>query len=317
MQVIACIFLCKNLCYNKIMKLEAFENIRIDKYISDEFEEIPREKIKTFIKDEKIKVNDKKIKPSYKLEIDDEIYIDDELFEVPEIKPEEMDLKIVYENEDFAIIDKDEDVIVHPAGSIITGTLVNALLYKYGYDGLSHIGGDDRPGIVHRLDKDTTGLMVIAKNNDSYKYLKTLFETRKVDKEYLAIVHGNFEQKKGRIENFMDRDPNNRRKMAVTSSGRVAISEYEVLKEVQGYSLVKIHIITGRTHQIRVHMTDINHPLVGDPVYGNVKTNFNLDHQLLHCTYLGFTDKNGEYLSFTKKPHKTFLKYQNILGLGE
>ena len=299
------------------MILEAFENIRIDKYISDEFEEIPREKIKTFIKDKKIKVNNKDIKPSYKREIGDELEISDELFEVPEIKPEPMDLKIIYENDDFAIIDKDENVIVHPAGSIITGTLVNGLLYKYGYQGLSHIGGDDRPGIVHRLDKDTTGLMVIAKNNETYKYLKTLFETRKVDKEYLAIVHGNFEQKTGRIENFMDRDPNNRRKMAVSPSGRVAISEYEVLKEVAGYSLVKIHIITGRTHQIRVHMTHLNHPLVGDPVYGNVKTNFNLDHQLLHCTYLGFTDKDGQYVSFNAQPHETFLKYQNVLGLGE
>lgn len=299
------------------MILEAFENIRIDKYISDEFEEIPREKIKTFIKDKKIKVNNKDIKPSYKLEIGDELEISDELFEVPEIKPEPMDLKIIYENDDFAIIDKDENVIVHPAGSIITGTLVNGLLYIYGYEGLSHMGGEDRPGIVHRLDKDTTGLMVIAKNNESYKYLKTLFETRKVDKEYLAIVHGNFERKTGRIENFMDRDPNNRRKMAVSPSGRVAISEYEVLKEVAGYSLVKIHIITGRTHQIRVHMTHLNHPLLGDPVYGNVKTNFNLDHQLLHCSYLGFTDNNGQYISFNAKPHETFLKYQNVLGLGE
>lgn len=299
------------------MKLQAFESIRVDKYISDEFEEIPREKIKTFIKDKKIKVNNKAIKPSYRLEINDEIDIDDEIFEVPEIKPEAMDLKIVYENNDYAVIDKDENVIVHPAGSIITGTLVNGLLDKYGYEGLSHIGGDDRPGIVHRLDKDTTGLMVIAKNNESYKYMKSLFETRKVDKEYIAIVHGNFDKKSARIENYMDRDIKDRRKMAVRPSGRVAISEYEVLKEVPGYSLVKIHIITGRTHQIRVHMTHLNHPLVGDPVYGNVKTNFNLDHQLLHCRYLGFTDPNGDYVSFEAKPHKTFLKYQNVLGLGE
>lgn len=158
------------------MKLTAYENIRVDKYISDEFEEIPREKIKDFIKDKKIKVNNKSIKPSYKLELDDEIDIDDELFEVPEIKAEAMNIKVIYENEDYAIIDKDENVIVHPAGSIITGTLVNGLLYRYGYDGLSHMGGDDRPGIVHRLDKDTTGLMVIAKTNESYKYLKSLLK---------------------------------------------------------------------------------------------------------------------------------------------
>lgn len=299
------------------MIIQAFENIRVDKYISDEFEEIPREKIKTFIKNKKIKVNNNPIKPSYKLEVNDEIEIDDEIFEVPEIKAEPMDLKIVYENDDYAVIDKDEDLIVHPAGSIITGTLVNGLLDKYGYEGLSHMGGDDRPGIVHRLDKDTTGLMVITKNNESYKYIKKLFETRKVDKEYIAIVHGNFDKKSGRIENYMDRDPKDRRKMAVRPSGRVAISEYEVLKEVQGYSLVKIHIITGRTHQIRVHMTHLNHPLVGDPVYGNVKTNFNLDHQLLHCRYLGFTDQDKDYVSFEAKPHETFLKYQNVLGLGD
>lgn len=299
------------------MKLTAYENIRIDKYISDEFEEIPREKIKTFIKDKKIKVNNKNIKPSYKLEIDDEIEISDELFEVPEILAEPMDLKIVYENDDYAIIDKDENVIVHPAGSIITGTLVNGLLDRYGYEGLSHIGGDDRPGIVHRLDKDTTGLMVIAKNNEAYKYLKGLFETRKVDKKYLAIVFGNFEKKSGRIETFMDRDKNNPRKMAVTPSGRKAISQYEVIKEVDGYSLVKIHIITGRTHQIRVHMTHINHPLVGDPVYGNVKHKFNLDHQLLHCAKLGFTDQNEQYVSFNAPVHETFQKYQNVLGLGD
>ena len=299
------------------MIIQAFENIRVDKYISDEFEEIPREKIKTFIKNKKIKVNNNPIKPSYKLEVNDEIEIDDEIFEVPEIKAEPMNLKIVYENDDYAVIDKDEDLIVHPAGSIITGTLVNGLLYKYGYEGLSHMGGDDRPGIVHRLDKDTTGLMVITKNNESYKYIKKLFETRKVDKEYIAIVHGNFDKKSGRIENYMDRNPKDRRKMAVRPSGRIAISEYEVLKEVPGYSLVKIHIITGRTHQIRVHMTHLNHPLVGDPVYGNVKTNFNLDHQLLHCRYLGFTNQDKDYVSFEAKPHETFLKYQNVLGLGD
>ena len=228
-----------------------------------------------------------------------------------------MDLKIVYENDDYAIIDKDSNVIVHPAGSIVTGTLVNGLLDRYGYEGLSHIGGDDRPGIVHRLDKDTTGLMVIAKSNDSYKYLKSLFEQRKVDKEYLAIVHGNFDEKKGRIETYMDRDTNNRRKMAVTPSGRIAISEYEVIREVAGYSLVKVHIITGRTHQIRVHMTHINHPLVGDPVYGNVKTKFNLDYQLLHCRALGFTDQEGKYVSYEAKAHPNFIKYQNVLGLGD
>ena len=299
------------------MKIKANKEIRIDKYLSDLFEEIPREKVKDFIKDEKIKINNKKIKPSYKLILEDEIEISDKLFEKEKIEAEKMNLKIIYENEDFAIIDKDDNVIVHPAGSIVSGTLVNGLLDYFGYDNLSHIGGDDRQGIVHRLDKDTTGLMVIAKNNSSYKYLKNLFETRKIDKEYLAICNGIFQKKSGTIQTFMDRDPNNRRKMAVTNSGRDAISKYEVISENNGYSLVKIKILTGRTHQIRVHMTYINHPLLGDPVYGNVKHKFNLDHQLLHCHKLGFTDKNGIYREFCADCHEDFKKYQKILGLGE
>lgn len=297
------------------MILIADDTIRVDKYISCELEEIPREKIKDFIKASLIKVNDKKIKPSFKLEMGDEIFIDDSLFEVPEIVAEDIPLDIVYENDDYAVINKQKNLIVHPAGSIVTGTLVNALLFKYGYDGLSHIGGEDRPGIVHRLDKDTTGLMVIAKNNESYHYLKKLFETRKVWKEYLAIVFGNFKDKKGRIENYIDRDTHNRRKMAVRPKGRIAISEYEVISEADGFSLVRVHIITGRTHQIRVHMTDINHPLLGDPVYGNYKHKFNLDYPLLHCTHLSFTDKDGNQMSFDQEIPEDFEKYKNILGL--
>lgn len=297
------------------MILIADDLIRVDKYISDELDEIPREKIKDFIKSSLIKVNDKKVKPSTKLKMGDEIFIDDSIFDVPEILAEDIPLEIVYENDDYAIINKQKNLIVHPAGSIVTGTLVNALLYKYGYEGLSHIGGEDRTGIVHRLDKDTTGLMVIAKNNEAYRYLKKLFETRQVRKEYLTIVFGNFVQKSGRIENFMDRDPHNRRKMAVRPSGRKAISEYEVLNEVEGFSLVKVHIITGRTHQIRVHMTDLNHPLLGDPVYGNFKHKFNLDHPLLHCTHLAFTDKEGKEMVFDKEVPEEFEKYKNILGL--
>lgn len=297
------------------MILIADDIIRVDKYVSDELDEIPREKIKDFIKASLIKVNNEKVKPSTKLKMGDEIFIDDSLFEVPEILPEDIPLDIVYENNDYAIINKQKNLIVHPAGSIVTGTLVNALLFKYGYEGLSHIGGEDRPGIVHRLDKDTTGLMVIAKNNESYRYLKELFETRQVRKEYLAIVFGNFDKKSGRIENFMDRDPRNRRKMAVRPTGRKAISEYEVISEVEGFSLVKVHIITGRTHQIRVHMTDINHPLLGDPVYGNFKHKFNLDHPLLHCTHLAFKDKDGRKMVFDKEVPEEFHKYKNILAL--
>lgn len=297
------------------MKITANTKERLDKYISNEFEEIPRNKIKDFIKENLILVNKEKKKPSYKLEIGDKISISDELFKVPEILPEKMDLKVVFENDDYAIIDKDENVIVHPAGPIVSGTLVNGIMDRF--ETLSDIGGEDRPGIVHRLDKDTTGLILIAKNNKAHLYFKNLFQERKIDKSYITIVHGNFDRKQGRIETYIDRNIHNRKKMAVTDQGRLAISEYKVLKEVEGYSLVEVKIKTGRTHQIRVHMEYINHPILGDSLYGNVKTNFNLDHQLLHCKDLGFYNMEGKYVSYCADVHDIFKKYQNVLGLGE
>lgn len=295
------------------MKIKADEKQRLDKYLSDKFEEIPRNKIKDFIKENLILVNGERKKPSYKLELGDEISISEELFKEPEILPEAMDLKLIFENEDYAIIDKDEDVIVHPAGPIISGTLVNGIMERF--DSLSDLGGEDRPGIVHRLDKDTTGLILIAKNNQAHQYFKNLFQERKVDKTYVTIVHGNFEEKTGHIETFIDRNIYNRKKMAVTKEGRLAITDYRVLKEVEGFSLLEVKIKTGRTHQIRVHMEHINHPIVGDSLYGNVKTNFNLDHQLLHCKKLAFTDMDGTYVTYQAKVHETFKKYAKVLDL--
>lgn len=295
------------------MKIIAKESKRLDKYISDEFAEIPRNKIKDFIKENLIVVNEKEQKPSYKLEIGDEIRISDELFKKASIKPEDMDLKVVFENDDYALIDKDEDVIVHPAGSIVSGTLVNGIMKRF--DRLSDLGGENRPGIVHRLDKDTTGLIVIAKNNQAHQYFKELFQDRKVDKTYIAIVHGNFDQKSGHIETFIDRNTHNRKKMAVSDQGRLAISDYKVIKEVKGYSLVEVKIKTGRTHQIRVHMDYINHPILGDSLYGHIKTKFNLDHQLLHCKELGFVDMDGRYVRYGADVHESFKKYAKALGL--
>ncbi|MDD7463191.1 MAG: RluA family pseudouridine synthase [Anaerococcus sp.] len=297
------------------MKITANKKERLDKYLSDEFEEIPRNKIKDFIKENLIKVNGQRKKPSYKLEDGDEISISDELFKEPEILPEKMDLKVIFENDDYAIIDKDEDVIVHPAGPIVSKTLVNGIMERF--DTLSDIGGEDRPGIVHRLDKDTTGLILIAKNNKAHQYFKNLFQERKVDKTYICIVHGNFDKKTGHIETFIDRNIYNRKKMAVRDEGRIAITDYKVLKEVEGFSLLEVKIKTGRTHQIRVHMEHINHPILGDRLYGNVKTKFNLDHQLLHCKELGFVDMAGKYVTYKADVHPTFKKYQDVLGLGD
>lgn len=297
------------------MKIKANKKERLDKYISDELEEIPRNKIKDFIKKNLILVNGKAKKPSYKLDPGDEIEISEELFKKPQILPEKMDLKVIFENDDYAIINKDENTIVHPAGPIVSKTLVNGLMERF--DTLSNLGGEERPGIVHRLDKDTTGLILIAKNNQAHAYFKDLFKKREVDKTYITIVHGNFKEKSGHIETFIDRSIHNRKKMEVANQGRLAISDYKVLKEVEGYSLVEVKIETGRTHQIRVHMDYINHPILGDKLYGNVKTNFNLDHQLLHCRELGFVDMDGTYVSYQAGAHSTFKKYQDVLNLGD
>lgn len=295
------------------MKIQANKKERLDKYIADRFQEIPRNKVKDFIKNNQIKVNNKNQKPSYRLELGDEIEISDELFKEEEILPEKMDLKVIYEDENYAVIDKDEDVIVHPAGSIISNTLVNGIMDRF--ENLSDLGGEERPGIVHRLDKDTTGLIIIAKNNKGHAYFKDLFQSREVKKVYYAIVHGNFDPKTGVIETNIARNPRNRKKMQVSKEGKYAYTEYQVIKEVEGYSLLKISIKTGRTHQIRVHMEYINHPILGDKLYGNVKTNFNLDHQLLHCAYLAFKDMDGKDVAYEVSPHETFIKYKKILNL--
>ncbi|MDD7305804.1 MAG: RluA family pseudouridine synthase [Peptoniphilaceae bacterium] len=295
------------------MKFRADKKERLDKYISDKFETIPRNKIKDFIKKNLIRVNNNIKKPSYKLEIGDLVSISDELFKKAEILPEKMDLKVVFENNDYAVIDKDENVIVHPAGPIVSGTLVNGIMERF--KSLSDLGGENRLGIVHRLDKDTTGLIIIAKNNKAYLYFKNLFQERKVDKTYITIVHGNFDKKFGHIETYIDRNKYNRKKMAVSDEGRIAITTYEVLKEVEGYSLLEVKIKTGRTHQIRLHMQYINHPILGDSLYGNIKTKFNLKSQLLHCKKLSFTDMDGNYVTYQADVHETFKKYAKILNL--
>lgn len=297
------------------MKIKAYKKERLDKYISDKFEEIPRNKIKNFIKENLIVVNNEKKKPSYKLEMDDCIEISDKLFQLPKILPEKMDLKVIFENNDYAIIDKDENIIVHPAGSIVSGTLVNGIMERF--ESLSDLSGVDRPGIVHRLDKDTTGLILIAKNNKAHKYFKDLFQERKVKKKYLCIVHGNFDIKEGHIETYIDRDIKNRKKMTVSNHGKLAISDYKVIKEVEGFSLVEVDLKTGRTHQIRVHMKYLNHPIVGDQLYGNIKSKFNLNYQLLHCKEISFYDMYKNFVTYKAMVHDDFKKYQKILGLGD
>lgn len=268
---------------NIIIKDDNLE--RIDKYLSDYFD-ISRAMVTRNIKNENIKVNGEGVKPSYKLLRGDSIqgHIEDESII---LIPEDIDLDIVYEDDYIIIVNKPHDLVVHPSMSNKSGTLVNSLL-NYT-ENLSDLGGDDRPGIVHRLDKDTTGLLIVAKDNVTHEKLKNMFKNRDIVKKYLAIVHGRPNPMKGLIDKPIGRSMTNRTKMEVTNlNSRPALTEYNTIDYNEEYSLLDISLHTGRTHQIRVHLKYIGHPIVGDKVYGFKKEKINTVHHLLHAYYLEF-----------------------------
>ncbi|MDO4594549.1 MAG: RluA family pseudouridine synthase [Tissierellia bacterium] len=293
--------------------LSDVNKIRLDKFLSKKLDQYSRMDIKRAIEEDLILVNEISQKASYKLKKDDVVTIKQEFYEQFEILPENIKLEIVYENDDFAIIDKPENLIVHPAGSIVSGTLENALLYHF--KNLSDLSGEDRKGIVHRLDKDTTGLIIIAKNNQIHQELKDKFKNHEIYKEYEAIVHGSFNDKtNGIIDLAISRSQKDRRKMQVSKDGRSAITKYEVISQTKSFSHLKLIIETGRTHQIRVHLSHINHPIIGDPLYNSFKENFKLDYQMLHCRKIGFTIGKKNY-EFEAKAHKKFNHMLKILNL--
>lgn len=217
-----------------------------------------------------------------------------------ETLPENIPLSIVYEDDDIAVIDKPKGMVVHPAAGNEDGTLVNALLYHMG-DRLSGIGGERRPGIVHRIDKDTSGLLVIAKNDFAHNILSEGLKTHSIDREYMAVAIGNFKEDSGTVNKPIDRNPKDRKKMAVVAGGREAITHYTVAERFGQYTLLAIKLETGRTHQIRVHMSSIGHPLLGDEVYGGGKSNLkiHLEGQTLHAYRLTLTHpRSGEVMTF-------------------
>ncbi len=290
------------------------ENIRIDVYLSDRAN-ISRSRIKKMIKDGKIKVNDQEIKPSYLSVLGDRISLMLEE-ENQEILSEYMDLDVVYEDNYLAIINKPANMVVHPAPNLYKGTLVNGLIYRF--DGLSDLD-PIRPGIVHRLDKDTTGLIIIAKDNLSHEKLVEMFKERQVEKYYLALVHGNFKDTKGLVEEPIGRHPVNRKKMAVKeTNSKYALTKYRVIRQFEKYSFLEVEIETGRTHQIRVHMNYINHPVLGDPVYSKGKNEFNLNTQLLHSHRLKFTHPiTKELIDIKADIPETFQKILDTLERRE
>jgi len=260
---------------------------RLDKILSKSETNLSREAIQRMIKTGKILVNGKLSKPSYKTNVGDIITVEDEEIQEIDLKPQEMPLDIIYEDDDILVINKDKGIVVHPGNGNPDGTLVNAVMARCK-DSLSGIGGKIRPGIVHRIDKDTSGLIIIAKNDASHINLREQIKKREVKKTYIALVRGNIKENEATINMPIGRSSKDRKKMAVTKTGKEAITHFKVLKRYNGYTLLEVNIETGRTHQIRVHLSEIGYPIIGDEVYSNGKNLFNVKGQMLHAAKLIF-----------------------------
>lgn len=287
----------------ELLKVSEGEEGRLDKYLSDKLEDMTRSYLKKLISDDKaVLVNGNPAKPNYKLKPGDIIEL-----AVPEpieleIKAENISLDIVYEDNDMLVVNKPQGMVVHPAAGNYTGTLVNALLYHCG-DSLSGINGEKRPGIVHRIDKDTSGLLLVAKNDNAHQKLSSQIKEHSLTRAYKALVHGNIKQDSGRIDAPIGRHPSDRKKMTITDkNSREAVTNFRVLERYGRYTFVECILETGRTHQIRVHMSKNGHPIVGDKTYGVKKEEFNLTGQLLHAYKVGFIHPvSGEYMEFVSE----------------
>ena len=276
--------------------------IRIDKFLSDNLEDLSRSYIKKIIDDGGLLVNGVPCRASQKLKDGDIITVDIPPVKEPDILPENIPLDILYEDSELLVVNKPQGMVVHPAPGNYSGTLVNALMY-HCKDSLSGIGGVARPGIVHRIDKNTSGLLMVAKTNAAHLSLAEQIKAHSFSRRYKAIVHGGFNVSEGTIDAPIGRNRKNREKMCVTNeNSKEAITHYRVLgrSACGAYSFVECILETGRTHQIRVHMSHIGHPIVGDDVYGVKKEKFKTNGQVLHAYLLGFIHpKTGEYKEFT------------------
>jgi len=295
------------------------DKTRIDLYLTQKEIYPSRSQVRNLIIQGKVGVNNNPVKASYILKNGDVIDLTIPENKELEINAEEIPLDIIYEDECLVVINKPANMIVHPAGKIRSGTLVNALLY-HCQDSLSGIGGVIRPGIVHRLDKNTSGLMVVAKNDFAHLNLSKQIKEHQVTKKYLALVHGNMKDNSGIIDAPIGRSLNNRKKMAVTVEGksREAITRFKMLKRFFGYTLVEATLRTGRTHQIRVHLAFINHPIVGDQLYGRKKQGINISRQALHSHILGFVHPlTKKYMEFCVPLPKDIQVVIDYLERGE
>lgn len=260
--------------------------VRIDKYIAEK-QDISRVTVQRLLEEGNILVNGEKVKPSYTVQQGDEINIHIPEVKETELKPQDIPLNIVYEDKDIIVVNKAKGMVVHPAVGNPDGTLVNAIM-AHCKENLSGIGGELRPGIVHRLDKDTSGLLIIAKNDKAHLAMSEQIQNRQVKKTYLAVVKGVVPENEATIKMPIGRSTKDRKKMAVTPKGKEAITHFKVRERFKKYTYLEVNIETGRTHQIRVHMAEIGHPVVGDMVYSNGKNEFGIEGQMLHAYRLEF-----------------------------
>ena len=298
----------------QITVTSAENGIRIDRLLADRFPELTRSYIQKMIRDGDVLANEKLIRASYKAAEGDVIHL-----ELPEpeplaIEPENIPLDILYEDADLLVVNKPKGMVVHPAAGHYSGTLVNGLM-AHCKDDLSGINGVLRPGIVHRIDKDTTGILIVCKNDMAHQSIAKQLYDHSITRKYHAIVYGNIKEEEGTVNAPIGRSLKDRKKMGIVMDGKHAVTHYKVLKRLKkGFTYIECQLETGRTHQIRVHMASIKHPLLGDDVYGPKKSKYTLEGQCLHAKVLGFVHpRTGEYMEFEVPLPEYFEKLLNKL----
>ena len=288
------------------------QQMRLDKYLAEQFPEQTRSYLQKLIKEGGVLVNGRSVKTGYQLSCGDEVCVNIPEPKELDVEPQKMELDIVYEDEDVILINKPKGMVVHPAPGHTKDTLVNGLLY-HCQGNLSGINGVARPGIVHRIDRDTTGILIVCKNDMAHNSIAAQLKEHSITRRYRALVHGNIKEDKGTVEGPIGRHPVDRKKMAINErNGKPAVTHYQVLERFGNYTYIECVLETGRTHQIRVHMASIGHPLVGDEVYGPAKCPFKLEGQCLHAMVLGFVHpRTGEYMEYSAELPGYF---QELLG---
>lgn len=296
-------------------ELEYLQGERIDKALSVLVDSVSRSFVQKLVREGAVFVGEKPVKANYRLRIDDVVSFELPENEEPDILPEDIPLSILYEDEDILVVDKPKGMVVHPAAGHYSGTLVNAVMYHCG-NSLSVINGVMRPGIVHRIDRDTTGSLVICKNDMAHRALAEQFKVHSITRKYRAICMGVLKEDEGTIHKPLARDPKDRKRMAVTmkGNGKDAVTHYRVLERFRNHTYIECELETGRTHQIRVHMASIGHPLLGDEVYGSGKNAYHLEGQTLHAWKLGFLHpRTLEHVEFDAPLPEYFQKLLQIL----